>query len=220
MTIEAIIEQPFTDTELAEASRLKSEIDELLGSITSLERSLLQGWARLSSNLYEVREKKYWLEYGFNSFGKYIVEIGDKVGKGRSQLYMGVRIVEQLPEVSSEDLTQIGISKAAELCKIRSAGKAVPRELIERAKRSDVTIEEVRAEVFNTLHATPEERGKFFDLSGFPVTEDERLLLEHAIEVAKRTPPTVRHDIPEYMQKKECFIRFAMEYLSQYEDGQ
>ncbi len=220
MPLAAVIEQPFTELELSDATRLKSEIDSLLGSLASLELNLMRGWAKLSSQLYEVREKKFWITYGFESFGKYIVEVCDKVGKGRSQIYQGIRIVEKLPEVSSEELTQIGISKSAELCKIRAAGKSVPRELIERAKQPGTTIDQVRADVFSTLNAIPEGKGKYWDLGGFPCTEEEKVLLDRAIHVAKTTDPVISHDIPEWCQRKEVFLRFAMEFLSQYETGQ
>jgi hypothetical protein len=218
MTLETI-ESPFTADEQRAASRLNEEISGLLSSISGLEKSLMQNWARLSGHLFQVRERKFWILYGYESFGKYIVDIGDKVGKGRSQLYQGIRVVEQLPEVSAEELTEIGISKSTELCKMRAAGKSVPRELIDRAKNPSTTISDVREDVFNALNTNPDARGKYWDLSGFFCTPEEKGLLEHAIELAKRTDPAVAHDIPEWAQRKEVFIRFAMEYISTYEDG-
>jgi len=211
------IEAPFTTTEEQEARQLNEKITSLLSSITGLEKSLMQGWATLSSHLFEVRERKFWILYGYESFGKYIVEVGDKIGKGRSQLYQGIRVVEQLPEVSAEDLTAIGISKAAEVCKIKAAGKSVPKDLIERAKKSETTIDQVREEVFNTLHSSPEQRGRYFDLSGFFVTPEEKEEILTGFDIARRVDPAIPHDIPEHAQRKEVMLRLVREFRSTYE---
>lgn len=219
MTLETSIESPFTTAEQQAAGRLNEEISGLLSSISSLEKSLMQNWARLSSQLYEVRERKFWILYGYESFGKYIVDIGDKVGKGRSQLYQGIRVVEQLPEVSAEELTEIGISKSTELCKMRAAGKNVPRELIDRAKNPSTTISDVREDVFNALHATPDQKGKYYDLGGFFCTADEKAEIDLGFEVAKRVDPAIAHDIPEWAQKKECLVRFVREFIATYPEA-
>jgi hypothetical protein len=219
MTIEAVIEQPFTTKEEQAATKLKAEIDTLLGSIAALERSLSQDWVKLGHYLHEVRERKFWILFGYKSFGSYIMEIGEKVGKGRSRLYQSVGIVEKLPGVTDSELTEIGISKASELCKLTAAGKSVPQELIAKAKRPETTIDQVREDVFNTLHSTPEAKGRYYDLGGFYCSAEEKAEIDLGFQAALRVDPAVPQELPEWAQRKEALTRMVREFLATYPES-
>ena len=211
------IQAPFSDLEKLRASELREEIERLLDSIGTHERSLSSDWVRLGRSLHEVRESKIWILWGYDSFGKYILEVGGKVNKGRSQIYQSVGVVEKLPGIPDDKLVAMGISKASELCKLTQAGRAIPRDLVDKAVKQDTTIDQVREQVFNALHAEGEAPGKYWDLGGFYVSPEEREEIQFTFDLARRVDPVIQNNIPDWAQRKEIMMRLIREFRATYE---
>lgn len=200
------------------ATMVQREIEQVAAAIKTNEQVLDSNWVYLGCLTHKVRQNKYWQNYGHRSFGSYVASIAPKVDKERSQIYLYTTVAEKLlPQIKEEDLISMGATKANELKKyVIESGKLVPQELIDAALDPNKKIDEIRAAVSDALHKTPEETGKWFDLKGFYVTDEERQLIEETIELAKNIDPVIPHNIPEHVQRKEAILRLAMEFQSTY----
>lgn len=195
----------------------KTKVETLLSTISESEWNLGKGLVQLGNTLFEIRRGKVWKEWGHESFGAYIDTIREKIDKSRSHLYSAISVAEKLlPSVEESVLEEMGIGKASALAKhVKNTGQPPSDELVEKARDPKTTIKELRAELHQEIH--PDDKGVFWDLKGFFVTEDERDVLLRAFKVAETTDPAIPKETSDSMRRKEIFMRFAMEYLSQYE---
>jgi len=204
-----------------EAQSTLTEIDSLADNICAEEKQLNSRWVRLGVLVHTVRAKKYWLEAGCQNFGQYVEYVGLRVGKGRSQVYQYVSVAETLlPQISEAVLTEMGITDANELKKMAVAtGKPVPQNIIDAALDPDKTIDHLKADIADVTHEAPVDKGKWFDLGGFYLTDDEKALVGSAYKTATQLDPVIRHDIPGHIQTKEVVLRWCQEFLSTYQEN-
>jgi len=207
-----------TVEEQLEAQSLKDEIDQIAEGIANGERDLNTSWVKLGSRVHKVRSKKYWKTYGAHSFGAYVLSLEPKIQKKRSQVYVCVGVIETLgSQLSDEQLEEMGITRASVLKKyVQISGKIVPQTLIDAALDRTKDIDQFRADVSSELHEVPQEKGSWWELGGFFVTPEEKILIKDTIEMVKQVDPPIPHDIPEHEQNKLTFLRLCMEFRSTY----
>lgn len=207
--------------DILDAQKTNEQIDQLASLIQTQERTVSSSWVRLGSLAHKVRQKKYWQVYGHHSFGAFVASLEPKIKRKRSQVYLCITVVETLgSQISENELEEMGISRANELKKyVKQSGKLVPGTLLQTALDPEKDVDNLRAEVADALHKSPDEKGKWYDFGGFYVSNDEKLLIDDTVDLAKTTDPVIPHDIPEHAQKKEVMLRFCMEYQSTYGKG-
>lgn len=217
---------------------LKDQIDGLLEAISEDELRLATSYARLGRLLCEVGETEKWRDWGFESFGKYIQFIGNRIHRERSQIYAAITAAKNLlPLVSETDLETVGISKAIDLQKfVKQSGRnpalvmitLSPEErlafkfgtdeisLLEFAKHPEVSGKRLHAAVLEALHEKGEVKGTWFDLGGFYATAEEKKEILNAMSVARSVEPVIPDTDPEHVQRKAIFLRFAQEFVGTY----
>ena len=207
-----------TADDIEDARKTQGEIESLAGSISDTERKLNSEWVRFGVLVHKVRSRKYWMNYGHDSFGQYVQTLENRIGRKRAYIYMCVGAAEKLlPQLTAESLVEMGISRANELQKfVTNTGRLVPEEMVELALNPESTLEELKARVANVTHGEPEENTRWFDLGGFYVTPDDKALIEEATKIAKSLDPVIAHDVPDHVQRKEVIIRWCQEFMSTY----
>lgn len=202
-----------------EATWAKQAVDSLLIQIHSSESILRRDFAQLGTLLLRIRTKKYWQEWGFQSFGAYIDSIETKISKGRTQLYGYISVADKLlPFISGEDLSNIGIAKATLLAQhVGKTGKAPSDSAISLAQNPLITADELKATLFSSENPESGQLGKYWDWGGSYVTVDERLEIERAFDCAKKVDPIIPNNWPEHIQRKEIMLRLSREFLATYE---
>lgn len=201
-----------------EANEVLHRIDFLVTRLAMAEESLEQGYAKLGYLLTEVSEKGYWRGQ-YESFGKYVLAVGDKFSKGKTQIYNYFSTVRELKDhVSETQLGQMGISKASELRRaVKSSGVGPSQEIISEAVKPEVTVADVRKLLFDAkqIPAEDAEKSQWLDLeAAFYVTADEKTVIQEAIKLAERTDPIIQKDIKQSARMKEIILRFAIEYAN------
>lgn len=198
--------------------QLREAVESLVTKIHETHWSMGQHFVRLGNALLAIRNKQYWREYGFKNFNEYIGAVGEKIDRGRSQLYHTISVSENLlPAVGEDKLVQMGISRATELSRVAKKKNTISQALINKALEPGVKLDEVKAAAFAEIHGTPEKKGKYFDFGGAYMTGEERAEWLRAVDCARKTDPVVASNVPEWAQTKEIMQRFAREYLSTYE---
>lgn len=202
------------------STNIKEEVEQLIKKINDGQWNLGKHFVQLGNKLLEIRTKRHWSEWGFESFGKYIETIREQIDKGRTQLYQTISISEKLlPTVSEADLEQMGISKAGELKKVVQAGKQPTPELIEKAKDRKVGVQELRAEVLKeTSGEVPKDNETYWDLGGFFVTKEERDEIKKAFHLAEIVDPPISKELPDHIRRKETMFRLCREFTGTYEE--
>lgn len=210
----------FTPEDKKNAKTLEKEISTALDLINSHETDLATHYVQMGIKLESVRARQYWILWGHQSFGRYIDTIKEKVHKGRTQIYATISVAEKLlPHVSESDLEKMGISKALELKKLVSkTGCAPSPEILAKALDPKVDLKELRAEIFKNQNSIGEDKGVYFDLGGFWVTEEEKKEIEDVFQLAAKTDPVIDKALPEWAQRKEVIQRLCMEFQSTYSE--
>lgn len=208
-----------TDGDRQAAQAVGLEVESLLGRIVEQATGLESNYARLGSLLLTVRNERYWIILGHETFGSYLKSLRERLGTGRTQLYQMIAIADTLvPLLGEEGLSDIGKSKAIELRRIVSTtGRRPSEEIIEQAKDKNVTVDTIREMAFKEMHGEPPPNGSYLHLGGFFVTPDERAEIKQAIECAKHTDPLIPNDQPESIQMKEVMLRFCREFYATYQ---
>ena len=208
----------FSIEEREEADWLNDEVEVVAENIKIGEQLISSNWVKLGTLVHKIRQKKYWEYFGYHSFGSYVANLEPKINKKRSQVYLCIGVAEALtPHIHEEQLVEMGISKANELSKYtKQSGKLVPDDLLASALNPDKDVEEIRSEVAALLHSTVIEKGKWYDIGGFYVSDEEKQLIEDTIELAKRIDPVISHELPEHAQRKEVILRFVYEFQATY----
>lgn len=204
-----------------QAAQSLNRIAHLLEEICSNEQKLASNYARLGAELHNARTNKYWIGWGFRSWGSYIASIEQQYNRSRSQLYHFIGISEVLlPLLGGDTLAQIGSSKAGELKRyVKDSGRTVPQNLLDFALDPSKTVPQLHAKVMSELHHPGEDKTSWYEFGGFYLTADEKLEVEAAIRSAKHEDPPVPHDIADHAQRREVFLRFAREFQSSYPDN-
>ena len=218
--------EKFTVEQKEDAERTKSELNTLLGEIEIHEKKLETGFTKLGELINTIQENKFWLLYGdFRSFDGWLKSIESRVKKGRTSLYMALKVAKQLlPYIPPEDLETIGITKASALANaVKKSGKAPDDLLIDAAKDAKVTTDQMQELIADSYGAREEfEKGVWLSLSGVYFNDEERSEFYRAVKVACATDPPLPYMIENWSdatasQRKEILFRWCAEYLSQYE---
>ena len=213
------IVKSFSDEQKQEAKELATKIEEITQTILEEKQSLDRNFVKLSQYVNEVRSKKYWLLGNFRSFGDYLDDIEKKFNVGKSQLYVYMSTTRNLlPSLGEEELVDIGITKAKVLSKYveQSGQQTIPEDILNSAKDPATTAEKLDAEVNSKLHNVMPEKGKWFQVPGFFLDDDERAEILDAFELAKSIDPVVKNNIPQWQQMKEVLLRIAREFIGSY----
>ena len=197
-----------------EAKAAANEVDRLIAALLTAEAQLEIDYAKLGYLLVDVHKNLYWKYIGFGSFGEYIKSLSEKYRKGRTQLYHYFSTVRELsPYVTEEQLNSMGIAKAAELKKsVKRTGFPPSQEVIEQATNAEITCSNLRKILFETDNVV-DEKGNWLDQEGFYVTDEEKLVITSADELALRIDPPVQPEVPDWVKRKESRLRQAMEFL-------
>ena len=216
---EGIVQQPEPEYAL-QASRTREEIENELLAIQTHEHALAHGYVKLGGFLAHARQEKYWIPWGFKSWGAYILSIRDKVEKGRSRIYQIIGVVETLlPEVGEEALNQMGISKALELKRLKTAkpDTVLTPELVAKATDDKTTIEDLRKEIFERHDVAPESCGTYRDLGFFYATAAEWEEFQRGYNLAARVGDPVPAAAPDWLRTKIIQQKLVAEFLATYE---
>jgi len=172
---------PMDQFENIEASRrsLAAEHDKRAREI---ERQRTEQWSELADICMCVRDAEEWRILGFSSFNRWLL---DAVPKSRSSVYAAMGVVEELQDVTKEDLSQIEQGNATILSKLpkkmRQSRKVIaaakslpPRKFIEKIQEQapDLHIEQ---KVARKLKFTPTQEKTIDAAIGMVrlLTEDE-----------------------------------------------
>lgn len=219
MTMElAIVEPEYLDDPFAEpddSDGLKQEIDSILQSIHNQELTLATSHARLGWKLYQVQRDKRWVGWGFESFGKYIDTVRERINRGRASIYACISVAEKLlPSVSEKDLDTMGISRAQELARfVKQSGRNVPEHLLTLALDDSKRIEELHVAVLEALNEKCDPKGNWLDLGGFYALPEEKKEIEQAYNHAKNLLD-LPSDAPEHQIRKEIMLAWARDFIS------
>jgi len=212
-----------SQTELvAEHTTIFEQIDSLINRLLSKEGELDHGYAKLGLLLVEVSEQELWREAGFKSFDTYLSTLIEKYHKGRTQMYCYFTSVREMkPYLTEGQMNDMGISKLSELKKATlKLGFPPNNEVIEIAVDPKKTVSDVRKAIAQNHQLTVEEQqGTWFDLGGFFVTPEEKLVIREAFEAAWRCDPVIQKSVKNEIRTKEGLIRMAMEFLSTHGDA-
>lgn len=193
------------------------QIEMMIQGILTREVALDHGYAHLGGLLVQVSEQELWREAGFKSFDKYLEQLSEKYHRGRTQLYAYFSSVREMrPYLSETQMNEIGISKLNVLKgATKKLGFPPNSEVIEVALDAKSTVSDVKKKIAQTHQLNEEEQeGTWFELGGFFVTPEEKLVLKEAFEAAWRTDPVIQKTVKEQIRLKEGLIRLGMEYLS------
>lgn len=200
-----------------EISSVFDQINVLIQKLLLAESNLDHGYAKLGLLLTEVSEQELWRGAGYKSFDKYLVELSETYHRGRTQIYAYFSSVREMkPYLTEEQMNIMGISKLNVLKgATKKLGFPPNNDVISVALDPKATVSEVRKAIAQTHSLTEEEtQGTWFDLGGFFVTPEERLVLREGFEAAWRTDPVIQKTVKEQIRTKEGLLRMCMEFLS------
>ncbi len=202
----------------ADASIVRLQVEELLGSIREHETRLTSNYAQLGSALVCVQENHYWREWGYASWGSYIDFVCRQIGRRRAQVYNVLTVAQKLlPSISEDDLTTVGISKAMELARyVKQSGLRVPENLLLLAMDANSTVEQLHAAVLEELHEKCDEKGKWWNEWNFYATQEEKQEILDAIRVTMKIEPSITPEKPDHVIRKEVVLLWAREFQSTY----
>jgi len=198
------------------------QINVLIKKLLTAEASLDHGYAKLGMLLTEVSEQELWREAGYGSFDKYLLELSETYHRGRTQLYAYFSSVREMkPYLTEDQMNVMGISKLNVLKgATKKLGFPPNSSVIDVALDPKATVSEVRKAIAQTHSLTEEEsQGTWFDLGGFFVTPEERLVIKEGFEATWRTDPVIQKSVKEQIRLKEGLLRLCMEYLSTHQDS-
>lgn len=204
-----------TPDEKEDAQTLLLEIDTILDKIVEQQEGLEVGWVALGARVHAVREKKCWIDYGYENFPAFIDYVATRAKRKRSYIYQCKAIAETLlPQLSAETLNTIGITRATELKKLAAKNIPISDDLVERAKTSKT--DELKAEVETLINpASSEEKGTWFDFGGFYLTEEEKILFEESYKLATQGD-VIPANAPDHVKRKIAVVRWCAEFYGTY----
>lgn len=202
--------------EKSQASALKEEVDQLLAAISGHERTLATSYVRLGRLMNQVQHGKFWLGWGFGSFGQYVDSIKDKIGRERSALYEFCSVSEKLlPQISESDLETMGISRASLLKRfVQQTSRRVPPDLLAAALDDTITVAKFKTICYHEMKADEPIQGVWREWN-FYCEPDHWAEIQQAAEVAKREVP-IDSNLPDHVIRKDVLLAFAREFLGTY----
>jgi hypothetical protein len=208
-----------TDTSVPlAADELRRQIDITVDVILASYSSVLRSYVQLGALALEVRNGKHWETWGYPNFNAFVSEIGDRIRKGRTQIYNAISVVERLsPFVESQRLEEMGITNATALARaVRITGKRPSEKLVEEGEKLDSNDYRNKiAEEFRIFDDRPAD-ARWKELGGFWCTPDEWEELQYAFWIARRTDPVIASETPSWAALKEIITRMAQEYVATY----
>jgi hypothetical protein len=214
------IEKPFTPDQKSRATELVTEINTAIGDVRDGYSAYIKNFAKLGTLLLEVRDNKYWLLYDssaggpFESFGAYLERIKEQTTLGKTQLWKTISVSERLlPYSNEEQITEMGISKAAELAKyIKDTGCKPPQDTIDLAVSEESTVIDVKKALYGDKFQAPENTN--YHSIEFYSTDEEWQTLKDAFYIAERVPDPIPENVTEPAKNKEILLRLSMEFIS------
>ena len=202
--------------------KLLQSIESVLEEQMHMETSLETGWFRVGMMLEQVTTSGCWKlavsdesQQPCKTFDEYIRMLGNKYRRRRSQLFNYRMTARELGPYLTEDQQEMGITKARELARsIKQTGLPPSAEIIEKAALPDTPVADVRRMLYGDAQiGDPIPEGKtWFEMTGFYVDENERLVIETAFEKMWRTDPVVK--VGDLSREKEAILRMCMEVAS------
>ena len=118
----------YGEVQAGRSAEVQKKVEELVGNITKSNFDLAE-------LLYEVRSKKYYYTYSFNTFKEYLDSVGIKPAKGQ---YLA-RMVDVMLQVNVERSVYepVGISKLREITSLEPTGFYINPETGESEKLSE-----------------------------------------------------------------------------------
>lgn len=220
----------------AEALKFQENMDLLLGQIHEGELKLSHSYARLGARLREAELQQYWISLGHHKFSGYLLDVGKKIGRERSQMYAILSVAtDLLPLISEEALEEIGITKSHELRRLvkqggnleASVGSGTPAgdgsweetvRIMDYAADPKVTAKQLRVKVNEVLHIKEDVQGFWLDLNGFYATADERREIEQFWSLGKQLLGP-KDEQPDHIWRKLVFMDAVRECISTWSGG-
>ena len=213
-----------------DALKFQENMDVLLGQIAAHELRLSHSYARLGARLREAEVEQHWVALGYSKFPHYLLAVGKKIGRERSQMYAFLSVAtDLLPHLTEEQLEEIGISKAHQLRRLVKQGGRVDAEIPDQNNQTEdtfgtvrimdyaadpkVTAKQLRVKVNELLHVTEDVQGLWLDLGGFYATQDERKEIEQFWELGKKLLAP-KDDQQDHVWKKIVFMDSVREAVS------
>jgi hypothetical protein len=161
------------------AKEVLARIDEILRWEQKMDQQKDQKFAELGKHLCEVRSQNYW-RLGYKSFEAYLEE---KFPDSRRKAYYLMSIHDNLKQIPTPEIEELGWSKALELAKVaRSAGRGFDcATWLHRAKES--TKEELKETVHKYFTGKDYEP---YEMVYFKLYESQLPVVERALYVATR----------------------------------
>jgi hypothetical protein len=173
---------PHTDVQLAIAHEAMEAVDNLADAIREGQISLQENFVKIGQALLSVEANQHWMQGKFKSFSQYVRAVADRAERKRTQLYhyLGVA-TDLLPIVTEKDLVAMGITNAAVLRTMLTAGHQPTTDLIELAK--DGTTSELKKQIgISTGLFLPQEVDEdWFDLGQMKVSAEQRSVFMRAV---------------------------------------
>lgn len=204
-----------------EASSKLEQVEVLAAKLGAAEEQIEVGYGQLATGLKEVADGKLWSGF-YDSFQAFLLHLKTKYKLGRAQLYNYLSTARELDgDVSADQLSQMGISKAMVLRDAKKGGDGLAQESIAAALDPKVSVKELKELLFKAGVLLPEDAtNSYFDLEfAFMVNEDEKLTLNAAISAAMHTDPPTNGDAKPSAQKKDIAMKWAMSYLSEHAEN-
>lgn len=206
----------FTDDQKLQAGTLKAEIESFIHLNRLHKVSLESNFVEIGDRLATVRTGRYWLMWGFKTFGKFMDSL-----ESRTQNYHCLGVARDLLQyVSKADLVEMGISKATALRLLVKGGKPVTAEIVVMAKEK--TEEELKGAVAKELGLVEdEEPGTWFSYGGARLADDEREEFLRTMNTVIRSAEIGSEEITNWQEtpsrrKKEIIHLLCAEFLSSY----
>lgn len=227
MTMNQVIPANLIEVQKVDLVHPMEQVDVLIDKISRAEILLEFGYVKLGLLLTEVSEGDLWRGFSdengvpYKNFNDYILEVGRKCKRGRSQLYNYFTTVRELkPFLSEEKIAELGISKAKLLKAATKQSGALPAEtILEQISSPETTIEDTKKILAESGNPVDNNTGVWYAAEGFWVTEEERATLDDADDAARRTDPVIQNTLPAVVQRKEIRLRLAMEFLSSHSNN-
>ena len=163
----------------AKAQEVLKKIDEILRWEAKVDQQKDQRFAELGKYLCEVRKQGYW-RLGYKSFEHFLEA---KFPDSRRKAYYLMSIHDHLRQIPTQEIEQLGWSKALELAKVaRSEGRHFDSATwLHRAKES--TKQQLKEEVYKYFTGQDYEP---YEMVYFKLYESQLPIIERALYVSSR----------------------------------
>jgi hypothetical protein len=213
-----------------DALKFQENMDVLLGQIAAHELRLSHSYARLGARLREAEVEQHWVALGYSKFPHYLLAVGKKIGRERSQMYAFLSVAtDLLPHLTEEQLEEIGISKAHQLRRLVKQGGSVQAllsdsefeegqdppalvRIMDYAADPKVTAALLRVKVNELLHIKESPQGTWLEIGGFYADAGERKEISEFWELGRKVLETTSES--EHEVRKQVFLAAVREARS------